>query len=53
MKNSGQLRLISNQQVADSISSYYNSLDVVVLQNESIRDRTTDYMQTMGEFSSS
>ena len=49
MKNSGQLRLISNQQVADSISSYYNSLEVVQLQNESIVNRTTDYMRIMGE----
>jgi hypothetical protein len=29
MKNSGQLRLISNQEIADSISSYYSSLYVM------------------------
>lgn len=49
MKNSGQLRLIKNQQVADSISSYYYSLDVMQLQNESIVNRTSDYMLIMGE----
>ncbi len=49
MKNSGQLRLIRNQQVADSISSYYYSLDVMQLQNESIVNRISDYMRIMGE----
>ncbi|MDZ4794854.1 MAG: hypothetical protein SGI83_11295 [Bacteroidota bacterium] len=49
MKNSGQLRLIRNQQVADSISSYYYSLDVMQLQNESIVNRISDYMLIVGE----
>ena len=49
MKSSGQLRLISNQEIADSISSYYSSLDVMQFQNENIASRTTDYMQMMGE----
>ncbi len=49
MKNSGQLRLIRNRQVADSISSYYYSLDVMQLQNESIVNRISDYMLIVGE----
>ena len=49
MKNSGQLRLIRNLRVADSISSYYYSLDVMQFQNESIVNRISDYMLIMGE----
>jgi hypothetical protein len=49
MKYSGYLRLISNRQVADSVSSYYNSLKDIVFFNEIIKDRLTDYMTVMGK----
>ena len=47
MKNAGLLRLIDNRQLADSISYYYNSLEVMVGQNQVLRDRITDYMGEM------
>ncbi len=48
MKHSGHLRLIRNQQVADSISAYYFSLQRVELQNGIIQDRIAEYMQGAG-----
>ncbi len=49
MKHSGHLRLIRNQQVADSISAYYFSLQGIELQNSVIRDRIAEYMQAAGK----
>lgn len=49
MKYSGHLRLIRNQQVADSVSNYYFSLHRIDFINNSIRDRIVDYMQGMGK----
>jgi len=49
MKHSGHLRLIRNQQVADSISAYYFSLQALDLQNNIIKDRITEYMQGAGK----
>jgi hypothetical protein len=49
MKNSGHLRLIRNQQVADSISGYYFSQQMIELQNNILKDRITDYMQVIGK----
>jgi len=43
------LRLISNGQVADSISSYYNSLKGVDIQNKIIQDRLGDFMMAVGK----
>jgi hypothetical protein len=47
MKAAGNLRLISNRQVADSISSYYNSLKMIDQQNQVIQERQTYYMDAM------
>jgi hypothetical protein len=49
MKSSGHLRLVSNRQVADSVSFYYNSLKNLVFQNELIKDRLSDYLNAMGK----
>lgn len=49
MKHAGLLRLISYQQVADSVSSYYNSLNLLPSQSEVIRERSSDYMAEMGK----
>ena len=49
MKHSGHLRLIRKQQVADSISAYYFSLQALDLQNIIIKDRITEYMQGAGK----
>ena len=49
MKNSGHLRLIRNQQVADSVSEYYFSHQMIDLQNNILKDRITDYMQVIGK----
>jgi hypothetical protein len=48
MKSSGSLRLIRNQQVADSIAGYYNSLTRVLFQNEVIREKLGDYQLVAG-----
>ena len=48
MKSSGSLRLISHQQVADSISGYYNSLNRVLFQNEVIREKLGEYQVVAG-----
>jgi hypothetical protein len=49
MKHAGHLRLIRNQQVADSISAYYFSLLTLDLQNNIIKDRIAEYMQGAGK----
>jgi hypothetical protein len=49
MKSSGHLRLISNRQVADSVSSYYNLIKNLVFQNEIMKDRLADYLTAMGK----
>ena len=49
MKSSGLLRLIRNRQVSDSISSYYNSLKNISLQNDFIYERLNDYMSAAGK----
>ncbi len=49
MKHAGQLRLIRNQPVANSISSYYFSLQRLDFQNDIIKDRIADYMQMIGK----
>ena len=49
MKHAGHLRLIRNQQVADSISAYYFSLQALDLQNNIIKDRIAEYMQGAGK----
>ena len=49
MKYSGSLRLISNRLVADSVSAYYYSLNIIGFQNALIKDRITDYMLAMGK----
>ncbi len=49
MKHSGHLRLIRNQQVADSVSAYYFSQQMIDLQNNILKDRITDYMQNIGK----
>lgn len=49
MKYSGYLRLISNLQVADSVSSYYNSLKCIVFFNEIIKDCLSDFRTVMGK----
>jgi len=48
MKSSGYLRLISNRQVGDSVSGYYNSLKRVIFQNEFISNRMSYYMGEAG-----
>lgn len=47
MKSSGHLRLIRNQEIADSISYYYNSLRQIENQNERITDRMNQYFLTV------
>ena len=49
MKHSGHLRLIRNQQVADSISAYYFSLQGVESQNGVIQNRISEYMEGAGK----
>ncbi len=49
MKSSGQLRLIHNQKVSDSISSYYNSLKQIANQNNRITDRVNHYFLTVNK----
>ena len=49
MKAAGNLRLITNRQVADSVSSYYNSLKKIGFQNSLLQNRVTDYMQAMSK----
>lgn len=49
MKSSGSLRLISNQDVANSISYYYYSINDLNKYNESIMVWATDYGNEMGK----
>ncbi len=49
MKSSGTLRLITNQPVANSISSYYYSISELKKYNESIMVWATDYGNEMGK----
>ena len=48
MKNSGLLRLISKQKVAENVSTYYLSLDEVLSQNDFILNMISDYWQEVG-----
>jgi hypothetical protein len=43
MKSSGDLRLIQHRNVADSISDYYNSIEIVSSQNNSTDSRAAMY----------
>jgi hypothetical protein len=43
MRSSGHLRLIHKQEIADSVSYYYNSLRQIENQNERITDRMNQY----------
>jgi hypothetical protein len=45
MKNSGQLRIIRNIRIADSIGSYYNSLAVLAAFNDLILAKNYDYQR--------
>ena len=47
MRSSGHLRLIHNQEIADSVSYYYNSLRQIENQNERITDRMNQYFLTV------
>ena len=48
LKNSGLLRLIHNQEVANAVSDYYLYLEAIETQNETIQNRTGDYMNKIG-----
>jgi hypothetical protein len=49
MKSSGQLRLIHNQEVSDSVSYYYNSLKQISNQNNRITARVDEYFLSMNK----
>jgi hypothetical protein len=49
MKSSGQLRIIGKPDVADSTSSYYNSLEIMNSFNEVLLAHDYDYMRMMGK----
>jgi hypothetical protein len=49
MKSSGQLRLIHNQEISDSISYYYNSLKQITNQNNRISARVDEYFLAMNK----
>jgi hypothetical protein len=48
MKNSGMLRLITKQKVADNVSSYYLDLDEILSQNGFILGMISDYWNEAG-----
>jgi hypothetical protein len=48
LKNAGLLRLISNQNVAANISSYYLLIDEVLSQNNFIISQTSEYWKEVG-----
>ena len=48
MKNSGMLRLISKQRVADNVSTYYLELDEILSQNGFILNMISDYWDEAG-----
>jgi len=47
MRSSGHLRLIHNQEIADSVSYYYNSMRQIENQNERITERMNQYFLTV------
>lgn len=49
MKSSGYLRLIHKQEVADSVSYYYNSLKQINNQNERATEKINEYFLSMGK----
>jgi len=49
MKHSGHLRLIRNPKVAENVSKYYYSQQMIELQNDILKDRISDYMQSAGK----
>ena len=49
MKSSGYLRLIHKQEVADSVSYYYNSLKQIDNQNDRITERINEYFLSMAK----
>jgi hypothetical protein len=49
MKSSGQFRIIRKPVVADSISSYYSSLEIMNSFNDVLLTHDYDYMRTMGK----
>ena len=49
MKSSGYLRLIHKQEVADSVSYYYNSLKQITNYNERITARINEYFLSIGK----
>jgi hypothetical protein len=49
MNSSGLLRLIHNQNVSDSVSNYYNSLNLIKNQNERITARVDQYFLSVGK----
>ncbi len=49
MRSSGHLRLIHRQEVADSVSYYYNSLKQITNQNNKITERISDYFLSMNK----
>ena len=48
LKNSGLLRLIHNQNVANAVAEYYLYLEAIQTQNVTIINRTGDYMNQIG-----
>ena len=48
LKYSGLLRLIHNQEVANAVADYYLYLEAIETQNESILNRSSDYMNKIG-----
>jgi len=49
MKSSGLLRLIRSHDVANAVSDYYLLLESIETQNETIRNRTSEYMNEIGK----
>lgn len=45
MKYSGELRLIKDKRVSDSVTSYYSSLAWILTQNDYIHERLGDFME--------
>ena len=48
LKSSGLLRLIHSHEVANAVSDYYLFLESIETQNETIRNRTSEYMNEIG-----
>jgi hypothetical protein len=49
MKSSGNLRLISEKQISDGVTTYYYDVEDWKLQNEIIRQLTLNYMTSVGK----